>query len=756
MDTKFSLKSMGKRLRELRTVLDISVAEMAQVTGLDEEAYLAHENGSVDFSITFLYSCSKRFDVDIADLVAGAEPTLAYYNLTRSETGMPIKRREEFSYQHLAPMLKKRKVEPLRVVAPVQDKDTPISLSTHPGQEFDFILKGKLKVVLDDKEEILNPGDSILYDSSRPHGMAAYGDEPCDFIAIVIPDEGAEPMAVEAAEVKDELPKQQDSLLYKEYMTEILDESGMLKDVKFHYPDNFNFAYDGLDKLAAKNPDKRALLHISADKTERNFTFSDISKKSCQAANYLKSLGIKRGDRVMLILKRHYQFWIILPALNRIGAIAVPASNQLQVKDLVYRFQKGEIKAIIHTSDDNIPEYIDEACKSCPDMTIRVSVGRTDYGEHDFNAEYEKFSDVCPRDPEQKATDTSIMFFSSGTTGYPKMIEHTFTYPLGHIVTARWWQAVRPDGLHLTISDTGWAKAFWGKIYGQWLCETCLFVYDFERFHADDIMTLINKYQVTTFCAPPTMYRFFIREDLSKYDLSSIKHAATAGEALNPEVFNIFKKHTGLSIMEGFGQSESTLILGNMAGTTPRPGSMGKPSPQYKVELLDNQGQPVKTGEVGEICIKTEKHAICGLFFNYFHDEESTNSTWKDGYCHTGDTAYRDEDGYYWYVGRVDDLIKSSGYRIGPFEVESVMMELPYILECAVVGVPDPIRGQLVKAFVVLTKNTQPSQELVTEIQEYVKHHTAPYKYPRKVEFLTEMPKTTSGKIRREALRKMY
>ena len=747
---------MGKRLRELRTVLDIPVSEMAQVTGLDEETYLAHENGSVDFSITFLCNCCKRFGVDIADLVSGANPTLAYYNLTRSNTGMPINRREEFSYQHLAPMLKNRKVEPLRVLAPAQPDDAPISLSTHPGQEFDYIISGRLKLRLDDKVELLNPGDSILYDSSRPHGMIAVGSEDCDFIAIVIPSEKEPALEIQPAAPQKESPARQDDLLYREYMSETLDDAGMLKAVKFHYPDNFNFAYDCIDRLAEKTPDKQALLHISKDKTERRFTFRDISRKSCQAANYLKSLGIKRGDRVMLILKRHYQYWFILPALHRIGAVAVPASNQLQVKDLVYRFKAGDIRAVIHTSDDNIPEYMEEACKSCPNVTVRVVVGHAEYGEHDFNAEFEKFSDVCPRDPAQKARDTSIMFFSSGTTGYPKLIEHSFTYPLGHIITARWWHAVQPDGLHLTISDTGWAKGAWGKIYGQWLCETCLFVYDFDRFHADDIMKLIHKYKVTTFCAPPTMYRFFIREDLSKYDLSNIKHATTAGEALNPEVFNIFKKYTGLSIMEGFGQSESTLILGNLLGMTPRPGSMGKPTPQYDVVLLDNEGKPVETGEVGEICIRTEKHAVCGLFFNYFNDAESTDSTWRDGYCHTGDTAYRDEDGYYWYVGRVDDLIKSSGYRIGPFEVESVMMELPYVLECAVVGVPDPIRGQLVKAFVVLTKDTKPSPELVTEIQEYVKHHTAPYKYPRKVEFLTEMPKTTSGKIRREALRKMY
>ena len=345
------------------------------------------------------------------------------------------------------------------------------------------------------------------------------------------------------------------------------------------------------------------------------------------------------------------------------------------------------------------------------------------------------------------------MFFSSGTTGYPKVVSHSGSYPIGHIVTARWWQNVNPDGLHLTISDTGWGKALWGKIYGQWLCEAAVFVYDFDKFDGADILQLFSKYHITTFCAPPTMYRFFIREDLSKYDLSSLEYCAIAGEALNPEVYQQFFKATGVKLMEGFGQTESTLLIANLIGMEPKPGSMGKPSPQFNVDLLDSEGKSVKTGEVGEIVVRAEQGKVCGLFQGYILDEEKNAEAWHDGIYHTGDTAWRDEDGYFWYVGRVDDLIKSSGYRIGPFEIESVLMELPYILECAVVGVPDPTRGQVVKASIVLTKGTEGTEELKKEIQNYVKEHTAPYKYPRIIEFLDAMPKTISGKIRRTELR---
>ena len=749
------LVQMGSRLRELRTVLEVPVEEMARVTKTTTDEYLSHEAGAIDSSFTFIYRCAERLGVDMSQLVTGESPKLSFYTLTRHECGMPIRRREGFEYLHQAGLLKNRQAEPFLVKAPVQNESDPIHLSTHSGQEFDYILKGKLKVQLDDKVEILNPGDSIMYDSSHPHGMIAIGEEPCEFLAVVLRGSGEAPVKVSPASGKEMTPLQSRRLLYQDFMSETFTEEGLLESVKFHYPENYNFAYDVVDALAQKCPEKTAMVWVGPDHQAKKFSFRDISRYSSKTANYLVSLGVKKGDRIMLVLKRHYQFWFILNALHKIGAVAVPAPNQLQAKDYEYRFKQGKIKGIIHTSDGDVPAQVDEALKRCEDPLLRIVVGKARAGENDYNANIEFFSPEFERVKDLKATDPALMYFSSGTSGYPKMVEHSATYSLGHIITARWWQNVQPDGLHFTISDTGWGKAMWGKIYGQWLCESAVLVYDFDRFDADDILGLFKQYNVSTFCAPPTMYRFFIREDLSKYDLSSLQYACTAGEALNPEVFSKFKEATGLSIMEGFGQTETTLTVGNLFGTTPKPGSMGKPSPQYDICLVDADGKEVGVGEVGEIAIRAEKYAVCGLFLDYFRNEEQTAESWHDGLYYTGDTAWRDEDGYFFYVGRSDDLIKSSGYRIGPFEVESVMMELPYVLECAVVGVPDEIRGQVVKAFIVLTKGTEPSEELRKEIQEYVKHNTAPYKYPRKIEFIEAMPKTTSGKIRRTELRKM-
>ena len=747
------LAQMGKRLRELRTILEIPVSEMASITKLSETEYIEHEEGMVDSSFTFIYRCAERLGRRHQRSGDRRNPKLSFYNLTRHNCGMPIRRRAGFEYLHLAAMLKNRHAEPFVVKAPQQDENDPIHLSTHSGQEFDYVLKGQLKVKLDDKIEILNPGDSILYDSAHPHGMIAIGSEPCKFLAVVIHGEGDLPLSVEPREVEvSPAPKRQ--LLYQRFMSEKLNAEGHLQHLQFHYPDNYNFAYDVLDVLAEKSPDKTAMVWVDHRHNPRNFTFREISRYSSKTANYLVSLGVKKGDRIMLVLKRHYQFWFALNALHKIGAVAVPATNLLQVKDFEYRFQEGFIKGVIYTSDGEVPELIDEAQKTSPSVTLRIVVGKAREGERDYNREVEFYSDEFKRPADLKAHDPSVMYFSSGTTGYPKMVEHSFTYSLGHIVTARWWQNVQPDGLHFTIADTGWGKALWGKIYGQWLCESAVLVYDFDRFEAGDILSLFKKYNVTTFCAPPTIYRFFIREDLSKYDLSTVRYAVTAGEALNPEVFTQFQKATGLKIMEGFGQTETTMTIGNLVGMNPKPGSMGKPSPQYQVELVDSNGHSVESGEVGEIVIRAERNQVCGLFQEYFRNEKQTEENWKNGLYYTGDTAWRDEDGYFWYVGRSDDLIKSSGYRIGPFEVESVLMELPYVLECAVVGVPDEIRGQLVKAFVVLTKGKEGTEELKKEIQDYVKHNTAPYKYPRKIEFIDAMPKTPSGKIRRTDLRK--
>ncbi|MDP4119938.1 MAG: AMP-binding protein [Bacillota bacterium] len=540
--------------------------------------------------------------------------------------------------------------------------------------------------------------------------------------------------------------------IYKRFCKEAFNEAGELVGFEPVYGENFNFAYDVVDEIAKAEPDRRAMVWCNSEGEEHTFTFGDISRYSNMAANYFLSIGIKKGDSVMLILKRHYQFWFAILGLHKIGALGIPATNMLKKKDIVFRFEAAHVKAIICTTDGDILNEVEEALHETPSVKIKITVKEKVDGWLHFDEEFKKCSDKIERQ-ETKATDPLLLYFTSGTTGMPKMVWEDHTYPLGHIITAKYWQNVVPDGLHLTLSDTGWMKSVWGKLYGQWLMEAGIFVCDFERFTPSELLPLFAKYKITTFCAPPTMFRFFIKEDLKKYDLSGLTYACIAGEALNPELYNQFLSATGLKLMEGFGQSETTVVLYNPVGTTPKPGSMGKPSPAYDVDLVDADGKTVPAGTVGEIVIHTKRGKPAGMFNGYYEDDDRTKSVWYDDVYHTGDTAWRDEDGYFWYVGRTDDIIKSSGYRIGPFEIESVIMELPYVLECAVTGVPDPVRGQLVKATIVLAKNNEKSEELKKEIQEYVKKQTAPYKYPRVIEFIDEMPKTISGKIRRVEIR---
>ena len=542
-------------------------------------------------------------------------------------------------------------------------------------------------------------------------------------------------------------------LIYKKFVIDETDENGILKSVKFNYNDDFNFGFDVIDALGEKVPNKRAMVWVSEHGEERIFTFRDIKVLSSKAANYFVSLGIQKGDRVMLILKRNYQFWYAINALHKIGAIAIPATHLLTKHDLVYRFNAAGVKAVVCVGEEAILSSIENALPESPTVKILSITKAHRQGWDNFDDGVEKASDFFPRPADgTRADDLMLMYFTSGTTGYPKIAAHSFTYPLGHVTTARYWHNVDPDGLHLTVSDTGWAKSMWGKLYGQWLCEAPIFTYDYEKFVAHDILSLLEKYKITTFCAPPTIYRFFIKEDLSKYNLSSLKYATIAGEALNPEVYNKFFEYTGVKLMEAYGQTELTVTVGNLVGMTPKPGSMGKPNPQYDVDLIDENGNSVRPGEIGEIIVRTHKPA-CGFFKGYYKNGKPEPVWGADNIYHTGDTAWKDEDGYFWYVGRTDDLIKSSGYRIGPFEIESVIMELPYVLECAVTGAPDPIRGTVVKATIVLAKGYEASEELKADVQSYVKKHTAPYKYPRIVEFVKELPKTISGKIRRVELR---
>lgn len=571
------------------------------------------------------------------------------------------------------------------------------------------------------------------------------------------------------------------------YVDETYAPDGQLETFSVHYPDNFNFGYDVVDDIAVNDPDRRAMIWCNPEGEEHSFTFADMKRWSDKTANFLVDQGIKRGDYVLVVLRRHYQFWFVATALAKIGAVMVPATFMLKEHDLEYRLNGASISSIICTSVGEISQIADNVIDECPTVTSRILVngaggGTTKYDDEgnliavtgtvgaalsgeegicavpieregwvDFNSGVRAASEVFER-RDTVAADPMLMYFSSGTSGNPKMVLHNSGYAVAHLITAKHWHNVQPDGVHFTIADTGWGKAVWGKYYGQWLMEACVLTYDFDRFNAGEILSLISKYQVTTLCCPPTMYRLMMSENFDAYDLSSLQYSTTAGEALNPDLFNFWKEHTGLTIYEGFGQTETPLTIANLKHSTPRSGSMGKPVPLYNVEIQRDDGSRCNTGETGEICIRMEPRPA-GIMMEYYRDPEKTANAIYDGWYHTGDTAWVDEDGYFWYVGRNDDVIKSSGYRIGPFEIESELLEHEAVRECAVTGVPDPVRGFAVKATVVLADGFKGSDELTRELQAWVKHRTAPYKYPRIVEYVDALPKTVNGKIRRVAIR---
>ncbi len=747
------LKEVAKRIREMREICDITETDMAKKTEVSLEDYRAYENGELDFPFTFIHKCSLAFGIGITDLLEGQSAHLSSYTVTRKGQGQETAKEDGIEIQNLAPLFRKKIAEPywVRYEYSEELQNKPIHLTKHSGQEFDFVMSGRLKVQIGENVEYLSEGDSIYYNSSTPHGMIAVDGRDCLFVAVVLPGED-----VKENVIRDTIVSAHSG--NKEYVSSKFvecteAENGALQKIEFKNEDKFNFAFDIVDEIARKSPEKLAMLHIDKHKVERRFTFNDMKRASNQCANYFKSLGIKKGDRVMLVLKRHYQFWYAILALHKLGAVAIPATNLLQEHDFDYRFNAAEVSAIVCTADGDVAHQVDLAEPASPTLKTKILVGGEREGWHNFDEEFPLFSAHFYRTEDTACgDDLMLMFFTSGTTGYPKIAAHNYKYALGHYVTAKYWHGVDENGLHFTISETGWGKALWGKLYGQWLCEGAVFTYDFDRFDAADILPMFAKYNITTFCAPPTMLRMMIKQDISQYDLSSIKHMTTAGEALNPEVYRQFEKATGLQIMEGFGQTELTLMIANLMGNSHKLGSMGKPTPAYDVDILDPDGNPVPDGETGEIVVKTSDKVPCGLFAGYYKNQEKTDEVWHDGYYHTGDTAWRDEDGFYWYVGRVDDVIKSSGYRIGPFEIESVIMELPYVLECGVSAAPDEVRGQVVKASIVLVKGTEPTEELKKEIQDYVKHHTAPYKYPRIVVFKDELPKTISGKIQRNKL----
>lgn len=538
--------------------------------------------------------------------------------------------------------------------------------------------------------------------------------------------------------------------------TEFKSQEDFIAHLDLKVPENFNFAYDVMDVWAMEKPDKLALLWTNDKGACIHFTFKDIKEQSDRTAAYFQSLGIGKGDMVMLMLKRRYEYWLCMMALCKIGAVAIPATHLLTGKDIVYRNNRADIKAIVCCGDSQILEHVKDALPESPSVKVLVSIGpEVPKGFHDFHAEWDKVPQFVRPEKINENGDIMLMYFTSGTSGDPKMVAHDYTYALGHLVTGVYWHNLSEDSLHLTIADTGWGKAVWGKLYGQWFAGATVFVYDHEKFTPADILAKIAQYHITSLCAPPTIFRFLIQEDFTKYDLSSLRYCCTAGEALNGAVYEKFHEKTGICLMEGFGQTETTMTLGTFPWMKPKPGSMGVPNPQYDVDLLLPDGTRAADGQEGEIVIRTNKGKPLGLFKEYYRDPALTSSLWHDGVYHTGDVAYRDEDGYYWFVGRNDDVIKSSGYRISPFEVESVLMKHPAVVECAVTGVPDEIRGMLVKASIVLARDwkERAGDELVKEIQSFVKRTTAPYKYPRKIEFVDSLPKTISGKIRRVEIR---
>ena len=761
------LAEIAARIREMRGISGYSATQMAGLTDVSPEQYAAIEAGEHDPSFTFLHKCALAFGVDINALLEGHTAKLSRYVVTRGGQGPVTAKEEGIEIRNMAAMFKSRLATPYYVTYNYDEKlqDQPIHTTTHAGQEFDYVISGSMRVKVGEHTEVLNAGDSIFYKSSTPHGMIAVGGKDVTFLAMIMAG-SEEDQALPIESVRSELP--QEPLVASKFVDTVEDEEGRLRHIGFHRLERFNFAFDIVDEIARKTPEKLALLHVADDFTERKFTFKDMAELSSRAANYLASLGIGRGDKVMLVLKRHCQFWPAVLACHKLGAVVIPATNQLMTHDFAYRFKAGDVKAILCTADGETAAQAEQAMFELANdgMTesnvrtfehsniVRVIVNGSRPGWHNFDTEFATCDKTFARAKDAPGgDDPMLMFFTSGTTSYPKMALHSYKYALGHFVTAKYWHLVDRDGLHFTMSETGWGKALWGKLYGQWLCEAAIFAYDFSRFDADKVLPMFAKYKITTFCAPPTIYRMLIKEDISKYDFSSLRHATTAGEALNPEVFVQFQKHTGLRIAEGFGQTEMTLGIANLVGEPLEPGSMGRPVPDYNIDLVDADGQPVPAGENGEIVIRTPRGGgQPGVFLGYYKDEEKTAEAWRGGMYHTGDLAWKDEDGFYHYVGRADDVIKSSGYRIGPAEIENVIMELPYVVECGVSAAPDPVRGQVVKASIVLVKGKRGDETLKKEIQNYVKEHTAPYKYPRIVVFREELPKTISGKIQRNQL----
>lgn len=748
------IAEVAARIREMRAIMGLSVEDMSSLTGLDAERYKLYESGREDLPFSFIYSCATIFKIELTELLEGDGARLSSYTVTRRGEGLLTSREDGIAISNMAPFFRNKVAEPYWVTYEYSEdlQNKAIHTSTHNGQEFDLVISGKLKVRIGDHVVVLGEGDSIYYDSSTPHGMIAVGGQDCTFCAMILPGEKTE---YDESELAGTLAPDRltEPLAIENFISVETDAHGVPVKVSYKDLDSYNFAFDTIDRIADATPDKQAMLYVGDDLKEQVITFSDLKRNSARCANYFTSLGIRKGDKVMLILKRHWQFWYAMLGLHKIGAVAIPATNQLKVHDLVFRFKKADVSTIICTADGTTADQVDEALAEYDGMKVKILAGGRREGWRSFNDEYELYSTHFNRTEESpKGDDLMLMLFTSGTTGYPRLVSQSYKYVMGHYMTARYWHGVDPDGLHFTISETGWAKALWGKLYGQWMCEGRILVYDFDRFNAASVLKLMAKHKVTSFCAPPTMYRMLLKENFGNYDLSSLKEATTAGEALNSEAYYKFEHETGLKVRQGFGQTETTLCIATLRGMTNKEGSMGKPLVTYDIDLMKPDGTFCDSGETGEIVINTASGAPYGLFCGYYEDPVETGEKWHDGYYHTGDAAWKDEDGYYWYIGRVDDVIKSSGYRIGPFEIEDIILKLPYVLECGVSAAPDEVRGQVVKASIVLAPGVDGSDALKKQIQDYVKSKTAPYKYPRIIEFKDSLPKTISGKVIRRLL----
>lgn len=748
------IAEVAARIREMRSVMGLSVSETAGLTGIPEDQYEKYESGLEDLPFSFIYSCARVFNMELTELLEGNNARLSSYTITRRGKGQLTTRERGIEISNLAPLFRKKVAEPYWVTYEYDEdlQSRPIHTSVHNGQEFDLVISGQLKVKIGEHCTVLGEGDSIYYDSSTPHGMIATGGRDCTFCAVILPGEKTE---YDESEVAGTLSpdKLTEPLAIDDFISVGTDPQGVPVKIGFKNTDLYNFAFDTVDRIADAHPEKEAIVYVGNDLREKRITFLDLKRASNRCANYFTALGIKKGDRVMLILKRHWQFWYAILGLHKIGAIAIPATNQLKSHDLLFRFRTAGISAILCTADGDSAAEVEDALKDYDGMKVRIMAGGHRNGWRSYDDERKRYStDFARTDDSPKGDDPVLGLFTSGTQGYPKLVIQNCKYALGHYMTARYWHGLDPEGLHFTISETGWGKSLWGKLYGQFMCEGRILVYDFDRFDAASVLSLMAKYKVSSFCAPPTMYRMLLKEDFSKYDLSSLKEATTAGEALNTEAYYRFEHETGLKIRQGFGQTEATLMIATLRGMANKEGSMGKPVPGYRIELMNRDGQICASGESGEIVVDISKGLPCGLSSGYFNDPEGNAEKWRDGWYHTGDAAWKDEDGYFRHIGRVDDVIKSSGYRIGPFEIEDVILKLPYVVECGVSAAPDETRGQVVKASIVLADGVEGTEELKKEIQEYVKINTAPYKYPRIIEFKDSLPKTISGKVIRRLL----